>query len=65
MSRREVFFLIGHGDAILWSDASSSPVALPDSRARWEAIWRHREALSEIGVGSAVFHPEASRTAPE
>ena len=37
---REVCFLIGRGGAILWADASDSPAALPDSRARWEAIWQ-------------------------
>lgn len=44
---------------MLWSDASSSPVALPDSRARWEAIWGHRERLVEIAhthpLGGAAF----------
>jgi hypothetical protein len=50
---REVCFLIGAGDEVLWSDASSSPVELPDSRARWEAIWSRREALVEI----AHSHP--------
>ena len=40
MSRpmNEVCFLVDRGARVLWSDASSSPVALPDSRARWEAI---------------------------
>ena len=50
---REVCFLIGEGDRVLWADASDSPVALPDSRARWEAIWRHRAELVEI----AHSHP--------
>jgi hypothetical protein len=66
MSRREVFFLIGRGDAVLWSDASSSPVALPDSRARWEAIWRHRDELEEIAhshpVGPLGFSSEDEST---
>ncbi|HEU0031140.1 MAG TPA: Mov34/MPN/PAD-1 family protein [Kofleriaceae bacterium] len=59
---REVCFLIGRGDAILHADASSSPAALPDSRARWEAIWRHRDELDAIvhshPVGPAVFSDE-------
>ena len=59
---REVCFLIGHGDTILWGDASDSPAALPDSRARWEAIWRHRDELSAIvhshPVGPAAFSAE-------
>ena len=33
---REVLLLIGEDDVVLWSDASDSPVALPDSRLRWE-----------------------------
>ena len=45
---REVCFLIGKGGAILWADASNSPAALPDSRARWEAIWTHRDELEVI-----------------
>lgn len=45
---REVFFLIGKGGAVLWSDASDSPSALPDSRARWEAIWERRAELEEL-----------------
>lgn len=53
VERREVCFLIGAEDTILWSDASTSPVALPDSRARWEAIWTRRDRLEEI----AHSHP--------
>lgn len=49
---REVFFLIGEG-GVLWSDASDSPVRLPDSRARWEAIWSRRNTIVEI----AHSHP--------
>ena len=51
--RREVCFVIGRGGAILRSDASTSPVSLPDSRARWEAIWEARGELEEI----AHSHP--------
>ena len=51
--KREVCFLIGRGGAILWADASDSPAALPDSRARWEAIWEHRDELEVI----AHSHP--------
>ena len=50
---REVCFLIGESGAVLWSDASSSPSSMPDSRARWEAIWSRREVLAEI----AHSHP--------
>jgi hypothetical protein len=51
--KREVCFLIGEGERVLWADASDSPTALPDSRVRWEAIWNHREELTEI----AHSHP--------
>ena len=52
--RREVCFLIDGEGRILWSDASTSPVVLPDSRVRWEAIWRHRSQVAEI----CHSHPE-------
>ena len=59
---REVCFLIGRDDAILWADASDSPAALPDSRARWEAIWRLRDELEAIvhshPIGPAAFSAE-------
>jgi hypothetical protein len=57
MKKREVCFLIGKGGAVLWSDASQSPIHLPDSRARWEAIWSRREDLEEI----AHTHPTGPR----
>lgn len=60
--KREVCFLIGPGDAVLWSDASDSPLALPDSRDRWEAIWQRRAELVEIAhshpLGPAHFSAE-------
>jgi hypothetical protein len=63
---REVCFLIGRGGAILYADASDSPAALPDSRARWEAIWRHRDELEVIAhshpVGPAAFSAEDDST---
>ncbi len=63
---REVFFLIGKGGAVLWSDASHSPSALPDSRARWEAIWSRRETLVEVAhshpVGPSRFSREDETT---
>lgn len=63
---REVCFLIGENDAVLWSDASQSPTALPDSRARWEAIWSRREAVVEIAhthpLGGAQFSQEDETT---
>jgi hypothetical protein len=63
---REVLLLIGEGDVVLWSDASDSPVALPDSRARWEAIWSRREQIVEIAhshpVGPQAFSREDETT---
>jgi len=55
---QEVCLLISKSGAILWSDASASAMALPDSRARWEAIWKHRDELHEI-VHSHPFGPRA------
>jgi hypothetical protein len=64
--RIEVCFVIGRGGAILWADASDSATALPDSRARWEAIWRHRGELDAIAhshpVGPAAFSAEDEST---
>ncbi len=64
--KREVCFLVGKGGAILWADASDSPAALPDSRERWEAIWRHRDELEVIAHshpdGPAAFSAEDEST---
>src|SRR3954453_4630368 len=64
--RREVCFLMDGEGRILWSDASTSPVALPDSRERWEAIWKHRHQLVEIAhshpVGPLAFSEEDETT---
>lgn len=63
---REVCFLIGESDAVLWSDASQSPTALPDSRARWDAIWSRRARIVEIvhthPLGGAKFSLEDETT---
>jgi hypothetical protein len=63
---REVLFLIGEDGAVLWSDASNSPVSLPDSRARWQAIWSRRERIVEIAhshpVGPLAFSREDETT---
>ncbi len=53
---REICFLIGRGDVVLWADVGSV-AALPESRARWEAIWKHRDELVEI----AHSHPHGPR----
>ena len=59
---REVCFIISKSGAILWADASTSPIALPDSRTRWEAIWQHRDELFAIAhshpAGPAAFSDE-------
>lgn len=63
---QEVFLLIGRGGAILWSDASDSAAALPDSRARWEAIWKHKDEIEELShshpVGPLGFSHEDETT---
>ncbi len=63
---REVCFLIDGEGRILWSDASASAAALPDSRERWEIIWRHRAQLAEIAhshpVGPLAFSEEDETT---
>ena len=62
----EVCFLIGAHDTVLWKDASQSPTALPDSRARWQAIWSHRDRIVEIAhthpLGGAKFSLEDETT---
>lgn len=64
--QREVCFLIGRGGALLWADASDSPAALPDSRDRWDAIWRHRDELEIIAhshpLGPGAFSAEDEST---
>ena len=64
--KREVCFLIGDGGAVLWSDASDSPSALPDSRERWTQIWDRRHDLAEIAHshpnGPAAFSSEDETT---
>lgn len=54
MSTQEVCLLIGRDEEVLWCEASNSPVLLPDSRTRWEAIWYWRHELVEV----AHSHPE-------
>lgn len=66
MLPREVCVLIGQEGQVLWSEASDSPVLLPDSRTRWEAIWRLRAELVEIAhshpVGPLGFSAEDETT---
>jgi len=53
MPLHEVFFLVGDGGRVLHRDDGPNAGALPDSRARWEAIWQHRDVIEEI----AHSHP--------
>ncbi len=53
MAAHEVFFLIGVDGELLHQDESDSPSFIPDSRSRWEIIWRERDRLTEI----AHSHP--------
>jgi hypothetical protein len=48
VTESEVALLIGPGDVILAADVSGSPGAVPDTRRRWETIWRLRDQLVEI-----------------
>jgi hypothetical protein len=63
---REVCFLLDAAGRVLWSDAGASPVAIADSRARWEAIWRLRGELAEIAhshpLGPLAFSHEDETT---
>ena len=64
---REVFFLIGRDGALLFADASQEdPSALPDSPARWQAIWQHRAELTELchshPLGPLAFSAEDEST---
>jgi hypothetical protein len=63
--RREVCFVIARG-AIAWREVSTSPADLPDSRARWEAIWAARDGLEEIAhshpIGPDAFSTEDETT---
>jgi hypothetical protein len=63
---REVCFLIGREDSVMWADTSDSPLALPDKRERWEQIWLRRETIVEIAhshpVGPAAFSAEDHTT---
>lgn len=64
--KREVFFIVARDGAVLWSDAAAGPALLPDSHARWEAIWRHRTAIGELAhshpLGSDTFSREDETT---
>jgi hypothetical protein len=62
---REVCFLVGDEGQVLWSDAGSA-AALPDSPARWQAIWQLRDQLLEIAhshpIGPLAFSQEDETT---
>ncbi len=63
---REVCLLISKDGAIVWSDAGPNAAALPDSRARWEAIWSHRDLLALVvhshPIGPRAFSAEDETT---
>lgn len=63
---REQFFLVGANEEVLYRDAGDSALSIPDSRARWEAIWEHRERLVELAhshpVGPLAFSREDETT---
>lgn len=54
---REMFFVIGRGGAILWSDAGDSAGSIPDKRERWESIWKLRDEIEELSHS----HPAGPR----
>jgi hypothetical protein len=62
---REICFLVGEDGRVLWSDAGSA-TALPDSPARWRAIWELRDQLVEIAhshpIGPLAFSTEDATT---
>jgi hypothetical protein len=63
---REVCFLVGRDERVLWTDVGASTTALPDSRPRWRAIWRLRHVLTEIAhshpCGPLAFSDEDETT---
>ncbi len=63
---REVFFLIDLDGAVFHREASTSPVAIPDARSRWEVIWENRERIGEIAhshpIGPLAFSEEDETT---
>ena len=62
----EVFFVIGRSGAVLWSDVGVSAAALPDTRERWNAIWRLRDEIEELAhshpIGPLAFSHEDETT---
>ena len=52
MTAKEVCFLLDADGRVLWSDEGAA-TTLPDSLARWEAIWALRSQLAEV----AHSHP--------
>ena len=65
-SPREVCFLIGAAGEVLWADVGSSPTALPDSPARWRAMWDRRDSVVEVAhshpSGPLAFSDEDATT---
>src|SRR5262245_47476424 len=66
MARVEALLLLDGRGAVLWADRSTDVAHIPDSRARWEAIWERRDSLAEIAHshpgGLLVFSTEDETT---
>jgi len=60
--KREVCFLITRTGALVYADFSDNATALPDSRLRWQMIWKLRDQLDEIAhshpLGGLFFSAE-------
>lgn len=63
---REHFFLIDRDGVVIRREVGESAASIPDSRARWEAIWEARENIGEIAhshpVGPLAFSSEDETT---
>jgi len=64
--KREVCFLIGEGERLLYADSSNSATAISDSAKRWKRIWNLRHELVEIShshpISAAEFSQEDETT---
>ena len=66
VTKREVCFLIGVSDEVIYADYSESATALPDACKRWKNIWDNRDSLVEIAhshpLGGSNFSREDETT---
>lgn len=62
----EVFALVAHDGSLIACETGDSAVAIADSRARWELIWRERDAIAELvhthPLGPLAFSTEDDST---